>query len=435
LLRLSGAGAQALAELRMGPIRSPAAAVLARRLTDSGLAHPVPPVDGSADLTVVVPAYNRPELLAECLSALGCRYPVIVVDDASSDPAAIAAVAAARGAQLVRRERNEGPAAARNTGVAAVVTGLVAFVDSDCIPDPAVLGRLADHLADPAVVVAAPRITAAGAPGRIGSYVAARSALDQGAAPALVAPGTRVAYVPATTLVARRTAVEALRFDPALQVGEDVDLVWRLCAAGHRVRYDPILRVAHTEPATWLALLDRRFRYGTSAAALTRRHPGALHHLVVEPWTAGAVVALVARRPGIAAGLLVGGWTGELRRRRGLPVPTGDAAVAVATAIARTWRAAGTYATQFAAPVLVAYAARSIRRGRGPWTIASLVLAEPLTSWWTTRDRAADPLTHVVAHLAEDVAYGAGVLTGCVRDRSVLPLLPRLRRLKPASRS
>ena len=43
LLRLNPAGQRALDELRRGPVRSPAAGKLARRLTDTGLAHPRPP--------------------------------------------------------------------------------------------------------------------------------------------------------------------------------------------------------------------------------------------------------------------------------------------------------------------------------------------------------------------------------------------------------
>ena len=42
LLRLNPAGQRALDELRRGPVRSPAAGKLARRLTDTGLAHPRP---------------------------------------------------------------------------------------------------------------------------------------------------------------------------------------------------------------------------------------------------------------------------------------------------------------------------------------------------------------------------------------------------------
>ena len=46
LLRLNPAGQRALRELRRGPVFSAAAGKLARRLTDTGLAHPRPPAPG-----------------------------------------------------------------------------------------------------------------------------------------------------------------------------------------------------------------------------------------------------------------------------------------------------------------------------------------------------------------------------------------------------
>ena len=46
LLRLNPAGQRALDELRRGPVGSPAAGKLARRLTDTGMAHPRPPLPG-----------------------------------------------------------------------------------------------------------------------------------------------------------------------------------------------------------------------------------------------------------------------------------------------------------------------------------------------------------------------------------------------------
>jgi len=104
VLRLSPAGRAALAELRSGPVRSAAAGRLARKLTDAGLGHPRPPEPASPpDVTVLIPVRDRAALLDRCLSALGRGYRVLVVDDGSQDPAAVADAAAGHGAALVRR--------------------------------------------------------------------------------------------------------------------------------------------------------------------------------------------------------------------------------------------------------------------------------------------------------------------------------------------
>ncbi|MGQ0465152.1 MAG: mycofactocin biosynthesis glycosyltransferase MftF [Sporichthyaceae bacterium] len=444
LLRLSPRGGEALLELRGGTVRTAAGATLARKLFDAGLAHPVPPgvrstvrhgapLSERPDLTVVVPAHGRTDLLAACLRSLGNRFPVLVVDDASADGNAVAKVAAEHGAQLIRRQINGGPAAARNTGLAHVDTDLVAFVDSDAVPTVDDLERIAAHLADPAVAAAAPRILPTTAltsahPHCVRSSVGYSSllsgrkgcALDLGGRPAQVAPFTKVAYVPSTVLVVRR---ELAGFDEALRYGEDVDLIWRLHEAGHRVRYDPSVSVGHHEPATQRKLLVRRFRYGTSAAPLSRRHPGTFVPLALEPFTAAAVAATLAGKPRIAAVVLAVGLFDEILMRRQVGLPASGAPKAVAARTVRTWRSTGTYAAQLAGPALVV-AATNPRLVGSPSPAAVLrfatwVLAEPLA-------RRRNP----VAHLADDLAYGAGVLAGCWRERTAAPLKPLVRRTR-----
>ena len=372
-------------------------------------------------------------LLDRCLSALGPGHPVLVVDDGSADPSAIAAVAAAHGATLIRRPSSGGPGAARNTGLGRVTSELVAFLDSDCLPAPGWIERLAAHFADPAVAAAAPRITAVpGGPGWAGRYTTVSCCLDLGTAEARVAPGTRVGYVPTAALVVRRAALagSSTIFDPALRFGEDVDLVWRLHDAGWRIRYDPAVQVAHQEPGTWRALLARRFRYGTSAAPLAARHPGQVPPLVLYPWPALAVAGLAGALPSVAAL----GFTGSvLAMRRALHragLPARGTVPAMWEAGRQTWLGTGRYACQFGMPVLAAAILAPGRGGRARrWArraaAASLLLGPPLTAW-SSRRQELDPVRYVLGHLADDVAYGAGVWAGALRARSSAPVRPVL---------
>jgi mycofactocin system glycosyltransferase len=367
---------------------------LARRLTDAGLAHPRPLALSAPSVTVVVPVRDRAVELDRCLASLGGERRVLVVDDASADPDAVARVAARHRATLLRRAVNGGPGAARNTALAQVTSDLVAFLDSDCVAPPGWLDSLAAHFADPLVAAVAPRVAARPDVTTAGRYAAARSCLDLGDQPARVMPGSRVSYVPTAALVVRAEALAVVgRFNPALRYGEDVDLVWRLHEAGWRVRYDPAVVVTHAEPRTWHGLLARRFRYGTAAAPLAHRHPSAMAPLVVPSWAA------VNPR-------------GALRRA---DVPARQARRISAVAAAQTWIGVGRYLTQFAAPVLPAL---------GPAAVP-LVLVGPVRSWLRKRPRL-DPVRYVAGHLADDIAYGAGVYAGCLRHRTTIPLRPRI---------
>jgi mycofactocin glycosyltransferase len=428
VIRLTSAGRRAWAELQDGPIASRTAGRLARRLTDAGLAHPTGPVpQPPPELDVIVPAFGRVDRLSCCLAGLGRTHPVLVVDDGSPDPAAIAAVAARHGARLVRHERNRGPAAARNTGLAHTRAELVSFLDSDCVPGGDWVTPLLGHLADPVVAAAAPRIRAADDDGWAGRYARAGSSLDLGAEPARVAPGARVGYVPTAALLVRRAALaDAARhgavFDEALRVGEDVDLVWRLNRAGWRIRYDPRVQVGHREPRTWAGLLARRFRYGTSAADLAARHPDAMDPLALHPWPALTVAALLARRPVLAAAACAAAVTTMRATLRRADVPTAGLVPATLRAVGQTWSGIGRYATQFAAPALLV----AIRAGPGRrFAAAALLLAPPLADWLRTRPPL-DPLRFTAGRIADDVAYGCGVWAGCARTRSLRAVRPRL---------
>lgn len=421
VLRLSEAGLKAWTELENGPVASKASGVLARRLTDAGIAHPLPP-NRSPDVTVVIPVHDRAGMVARVLASLRGAYPVVVVDDGSTDATAIARAAADHGATLVRRD-NGGPAAARNLGIAHVTTELVAFLDSDCEASGDWIDGLAGHFADPLVAAVAPRIVpVADDTTWAGRHALATGGLDLGDRAARVMPGSRVSYLPTAALVVRRTALAAL-FDTALRYGEDVDLIWRLHESGWRIRYEPSIQVRHHEPATWQELLTRRFHYGTSAGPLAVRHPTSMAPLVLQPWPTLTVAALLARRPLLAGVAFAASVVAMLRTVRRADLPATGVTRAMATGVHQTWLGVSRYSTQFAAPLLIAGLLRG-RPGRR-MAIASLVLGRSLTTWARARPDI-DPVRFVLGSLADDIAYGAGVWTSSVRAMTVAPIRPRI---------
>ncbi len=429
IVRLTGAGATAWQQLQRGAVPTTAARVLARRLTDAGLAHPRPPVADRVQATVVVPVRDRPELLDRCLEALGTAWAVLVVDDGSVDPDAVATVADRHGARLLRREVNGGPAAARNTAMPHVTTEFVAFVDSDCVPRHGWIQALAGHFADPRVAAVAPRILALPAATTAGRYAAQSGTLDLGPREARVVPGGRVPYVPAAALLLRCRALEQLSgagdvFDPALRYGEDVDLIWRLHEAGWRIRYEPTVTVAHQEPDSWPALLTRRLRYGTSAAPLARRHRTAMAPVVLHVWPTMTVLALLARRPVLAAAAFIGYLTSVIHTLRVARVPVTAVFTACSDGVRLTWLGLGRYLCQFAAPLLIATLTPggAHRWGRRA-AVASLLLAPACA---TNRVPGLTRPATAAARLADDIAYGTGVWVGCGRERTLAPLLPAL---------
>lgn len=91
-------------------------------------------------VSVIIPHYQDLDRLDLCLSALQCQngapdFEIVVADNMSpAGEEAVRHVIAGRAKLTIATERGAGPA--RNAGVAVASGTLLAFTDSDCLPDP-----------------------------------------------------------------------------------------------------------------------------------------------------------------------------------------------------------------------------------------------------------------------------------------------------------
>ncbi len=352
---------------------------------------------------------------------------MVVVDDGSRDPSSLAAICTVRGARLLRHERPLGPGAARNAALSVCATPFVGFVDSDVVLPEGTPGRLLGHLSDPTVGAVAPRVR--GLPpvrGVVGAYEARHSALDMGRHGGLVAPGRPVSFVPSAVLFVRRGAIGD-GFDTGLRVGEDVDLVWRLCRAGWRVRYVPEVDIWHDHRVRLRDFAADRWRYARSLGPLGRRHPGAAPAMRVSPGLVLPWALALAGRPRAAAACA--GWAtlryrAKLRRGTSGLVGAGGAMSLAGAAVARGLGLTGQglgYAIRRAwAPPLVVLARR---RPRLRVALAAAYAAPVIEDAVATRSLRALPADAALRVLGELVAL-AGTWEGCVRARTIRPLLP-----------
>ena len=95
-------------------------------------------------VSVILPVHNRPEYLVEAAESILAQtfrdLELVIVDDCSDNPqtASVAADIAAKDprVRVIRRKKNGGVAAARNTGVAAARAPFLALMDDDDISEP-----------------------------------------------------------------------------------------------------------------------------------------------------------------------------------------------------------------------------------------------------------------------------------------------------------
>jgi len=96
----------------------------------------------SPRVSVIVPVRDRADLLTKTLEGLAQQtyvdFEVVVIDDGSKDPSADVARSAGERGLNVRLVQTSGvgSVAARCTGIAEAAGEVLAFTDSDCVPEP-----------------------------------------------------------------------------------------------------------------------------------------------------------------------------------------------------------------------------------------------------------------------------------------------------------
>ena len=254
-------------------------------------------------------------------------------------------------------------------------------------------------------------------------YEDVRSPLDMGGREAPVVPLSALAYVPSAALVVRRAAV-GRGFAPELRNGEDVDLCLRLHGAGWRMRYMPSSRVGHRHRAGLPSWLAQRASYGAAAAELARRHPGQVPPLKAAPWSVAACALVIDGRPaplGLAAALT--GWA-AIRLSRRMPdadTPLRAGVLLTLAAVRGTAEQLTRCATRHYWPAAVLAGVMS-RRARH--VVIAAAATEAMIDYRRSRVRL-DPLTYLLIRRLDDLAYGAGLWHGVLRDRTAAPLIPR----------
>ena len=195
-------------------------------------------------ISVVIPHLNQPEALARCLASLarGLRRPdeIFVVDNGSA--VLPEAICAAHFMVRLLQEPVPGPGPARNRGVAAASGEILAFIDADCLADPAWLAAAEAALADPdAMILGGDVRIACTDPDRLTLLEAYESIyayrMDRYIA--------REGFTGTGNLVVRRAVLTAVGPFAGLAVAEDRDWGQRASRAGYTIRYVAAMKVFH----------------------------------------------------------------------------------------------------------------------------------------------------------------------------------------------
>ncbi|KPQ36497.1 MAG: putative glycosyltransferase [Phormidesmis priestleyi Ana] len=254
--------------------------------------------------SIVIPTYNRPHQLANCLRSLqALDYPrdcfeVVVVDDGSdtdlADVIELARESARESAsgeldieldiQLLKQE-NAGPGAARNTGVAHAKGDYIAFTDDDCMPKPDWVTCIAQRLqTSPEALVgghtlnALPRNPYSSASQQLIDYLYAYFHKQE----------TAIRFFTSNNMgVSKKTFLAVGGFNADLRIAsEDRELCDRWRQNNYPLVYAPEVNIVHAHDLSFRSFWKQHFSYGRGAFYFhTARAKRSQEKIQIEPFS------------------------------------------------------------------------------------------------------------------------------------------------------
>lgn len=229
--------------------------------------------------TVVVPIYNRAAELQQVVAALETQtlppseWQLLICDDGSEEDLAASLGQASINIKWLRQNRG-GPAAARNMGLFAAATPIVAFTDSDCIPEPRWLESLIEPIETNRADVTGGLVGFDSAEQWVGRCLNFVMTTGLGAA------GARDPRAMLGMKFHPRTGNMAVKLDVARRVGgfpnerygEDVEFGRRLMSQEARIEFVPSAVVVHNEKRTIRQVGIEAYRKGAARIRLTQRY-------------------------------------------------------------------------------------------------------------------------------------------------------------------
>lgn len=226
--------------------------------------------------SVVVPTYGRAGRLGPLLQSLhaivdrgaeqGEPVEVVVIDDGSPDETP--SLLTSSPWLTSERQENAGAAAARNRGWRQASSDLIVFIDDDCIPTEGWPWDLLAHFEDETVGGVGGAIVSR-SNGTMDRFIEVERLVDHGRD-----LGDTADYLVTANAAYRRSVLqEAGGFDAEFPgaAGEDVDLAWRVRAAGWRLVRSSCA-VEHHQRSSLRDILSTYRKHGRSRVLLDRRH-------------------------------------------------------------------------------------------------------------------------------------------------------------------
>lgn len=224
------------------------------------------------NVTVVVPTYNRKEMLRETLNSLfdqtypKDKYEIIVCDGGSKDGTEDFIKEQIKNSPCVLRylkEENKGVSSARNLGIANALGDIIGFTDDDCVVSNTWIEKAVPYFNNENVggVIGStqPQKPPENRKFKIVHFIQINKDIDS--------------YATCNIFYRKNVLLEVGGFDTNLQVGEDTDLGWRVKNNNYIICFDKNILVYHIIIYKDIIQHLKSLRKYESAVLLYKKHP------------------------------------------------------------------------------------------------------------------------------------------------------------------
>ncbi|MEU5984923.1 glycosyltransferase [Streptomyces sp. NPDC047434] len=236
-----------------------------------------PPV--TERVTVLVPAYNERECIANTLHSLAASdysIEVIVIDDGSSD--GTADIVEDMNLPFVRliRKVNGGKSSALNVGIAAASHDIIVMMDGDTVFEPSTVRELVQPFGDPAIGAVAGNAKVGNRESLIGAWQHIEYVLGHNLDRRMYDMLNVIPTIPGAVGAFRKEALQRVGGMSDDTLAEDTDITIAVLGDGWRIVYAERARAWTEAPASLQQLWSQRYRWSYGSMQAMWKHRGAV---------------------------------------------------------------------------------------------------------------------------------------------------------------
>ena len=220
--------------------------------------------DKKLKASVVIPNYNSEKYIIGTLESLNNQtfkdFEVIVVDDGSTDKSAkLIKDFYSKFSLIVIKQKNSGPASARNLGAKNSKTNIIIFLDSDCVPYPDFIEEMIKPFKNKEIVGVHGMYVTKNKNSFIARYIGYEMSFRQ----EKMKKAERIDH-----MATHAAAYRKKDFGKGFSIGfrkadmEDIEFSYRLAKEGKKMIFCESAKIKHPHPESFIRFVKQQFSRG-----------------------------------------------------------------------------------------------------------------------------------------------------------------------------